>query len=102
VSDGLDFRVAVLALDRDCIAARDDSECEGVLHAHHAISQQQLRRYGLGDYARDPRVGAAVCERHHRRHHNRREPLQRAMLPRRVLNFVAEFNLAHLLERYYE
>jgi hypothetical protein len=97
----LDFKVAVLALDAGCVAESPDSECEGDLQAHHGLTQQQLRKHGLEEYLWDPRVGTAVCERHHRRHHNRREPIRLAALPMRVLTFAGTFDLMHVLERYY-
>lgn len=97
----LDFKVAVLALDAGCVAESSDSECEGDLQAHHCVTQQQLRKAGLDEYLWDPRVGAAVCERHHRRHHNRREPIRLGALPGRVRDFASKFGLMHVLERYY-
>ena len=101
-AEGLDFKVAVLALDAgSCVAASDDSECEGEVQAHHCVTQQQLRKYGLAHYRWDPCVGASVCERHHRRHHNRSEPIGLAALPMRVLTFAATFDLMFVLERYY-
>jgi hypothetical protein len=99
--ESLNFKAAVLAADGGCIAESVESPCEGVLQAHHAITAQSLRKAGLREHLTDPRVGAAVCYRHHRRHHNRAEPLKRAMLPMRVEEFAAEHGLVWLLDRYY-
>lgn len=108
MSDGsLDFRVSVLALDQGCVCSRppvegeEFSPCEGDLHAHHAVTQQQLRKAGLDSHLWDPANGAAVCKRHHRRHHNRREPIRIDALPVRVRSFADDHQLWHLLERYY-
>lgn len=96
-----DFKARVLAADGgECIAA-NWSLCEGPLQAHHAITQQQLRKAGLTDSLWDPAVGAAVCYRHHRRHHNRSEPLRRDFLPQRVLDFAAKHGLDWIIDRYY-
>lgn len=100
----LEFRVAVLALDAGCVAASPASPCEGNLQAHHAIDQQRLRALGLADYLWDPSVGMAVCERHHRRHHNRREPIPLSAIPSRVRSFAAGigFGLDEYLRRRYD
>lgn len=97
----LDFRVAVLATDGVCVAAREGSECEGDLQAHHVVTQQQLRRHGLDELLWDPDNGAAVCERHHRRHHSGREPIWRDYLPTRCLAFAERVGLVWLIDRYY-
>ncbi len=104
------FKTVVIALDQGCICGmwrgpvtRDaSSPCEGELHAHHVITQQQLRKAGLDEYLWDAANGAAVCERHHRRHHNRNEPISEMALPRRCLDFIAALDLSYLLDRYYE
>lgn len=95
-----EFRIRVLALDLGCIRCRpisyayDPSPCEGPLHAHHVITQQRLRALGRADLLWDPRVGAAVCERHHRRHHNGREPIPVADLPARCRDLGKALGLA--------
>lgn len=103
LDERLDFRVAVLALDAGvCIAAgKFGEECEGELHAHHVITQQQLRQHGLYELLWDPANGAAVCETHHRRHHNRRQPILQALLPMRCILFAARNDLTWMIERYY-
>jgi hypothetical protein len=100
-AESLDFKVAVLAVDGGCVAASEESPCDGELQAHHAITQQQLRRAGLDAYLWDPDVGAALCERHHRRHHSRREPVRLAALPERVFRFATRHGLVHVIERVY-
>ena len=103
VDEKLEFRVAVLAADGGCIAAgKFGDECEGEVQAHHVITQQQLRHYGLDELLWDPANGAAVCELHHRRHHNRRQPLLLEFLPARCLVFAAKQELGWIIERYYE
>lgn len=102
-----DFKVAVLAMDQGCIASRPPtvgetfSPCDGEVQAHHVITQQQLRKAGLDQYLWTPQNGASLCYRHHRRHHNRVEPVTIAMLPQRCRDFAAKHFLTPLLERYY-
>jgi hypothetical protein len=101
-----DFKVAVLALDQGCILADDPHAlafggCEGEVQAHHVITQQQLRGRGLEELTWDPQNGAAVCYRHHRRHHNRAEPIPVAALPERCRRFAYDHDLQWFLDRYY-
>ena len=95
------FKRVVVALDRGCIAETEGDPCEGLLHAHHVVTQQQLRDCGLFDDLWNPSVGAVVCERHHRRHHNRTQPLRMSMLPGRCLLFAHHNDLGGYLDRYY-
>ena len=95
----LQFKRAVLTLDRECIAGPE--ECEGPLRAHHVLSQQQLRHAGLADSTWLADVGACVCERHHRRHHSRVEPIPRRRLPMRCEHFAHRHGLGYILDRYY-
>ncbi len=88
-------------MDRGCVAATPMSECEGDVQAHHVITQQQLRKLGLDVLLWDPANGAAVCERHHRRHHNRREPIAKLSLPKRCRDFCVRHGLTDVLDRYY-
>lgn len=72
------------------------------LHAHHAISAQELRKHGLGPWD-DPRNGFPVSARRHERHHSRVEPLSRAELPDEVYAYVAEHpELKPYFERTYK
>lgn len=97
----LDFKVAVLAVDGGCVVHDDPAECVGRLHAHHAISQQDLRKHGLFAYLWDPTNGATACEEAHRRHHNRAEPIPYERLPQRCVDFAARHGLDYVLDRYY-
>lgn len=95
-----EFKIKVIALDQGCIMA-GFGECEGELHAHHVVTQQQLRKAGLDDRLWDPANGAATCDRHHRRHHNRREPIRESALPLRCLVFAANLDMERFIDRYY-
>jgi hypothetical protein len=68
--------------------------------AHHAISQQALRRLGLPLW--DPRLGVPVCwEPCHRRHTSRHTPIRRSQLPPEALDFAREHGLEYVIEREY-
>lgn len=102
------FKVTVLALDRGCICglgiaglASLSQPCEGELRAHHVVYQKHLRGAGLDAVLWDPANGAAVCERHHRRHHAGYEPIPQGLLPQRCLDFAVEHDLDRLLDRFY-
>lgn len=95
-----DFKIKVLAIDRGCIAA-SMSLCEGVVQAHHVIYQKHLKGAGLEDLLWDPMNGAALCYRHHRRHHGGFEPIPKALLPTRCLLFAEEHGLDYLIDRFY-
>jgi hypothetical protein len=103
-----EWKLTVHALDRDCIMADRSSRdahaadpCEGSVQAHHVITQQQLRHLGLDDQLWNPANGASLCERHHRRHHNRRQPVPWQRLPDRCRKFAHELGVSYLLDRYY-
>lgn len=102
-----DFRIAVIALDRYCIASRPPVEgelfspCDGRLQAHHVVYQKHLRDEGLDGLLWCPAAAAAVCERHHRRHHSGREKLRKDMIPARCVELIEEQDLSHYFDRYY-
>ena len=75
--------------------------CEGKVRGHHVVTRQVLRRRGLAEYLWDQRNRLALCDRHHRRHHNRIEPVPRCVLPAVVLEFAVELDLMLYVERYY-
>lgn len=93
--------------------------CEGMnVNAHHIIRQQVLKRYVaavaheqyLDDDARADLErellwalpnGLAACERAHRRHHNRIQPIPLDVLPLGALAFAARLNLSYVIEREY-
>lgn len=93
-------------------------DCDGTVHAHHVIRQQHLRSWvslkaraeqftaGEEEDLRvsvlwDVRNGLAVCERAHRRHHNRVEPIPRSvLLPANIL-FANDLQLTHRIEAEY-
>jgi hypothetical protein len=79
----------------------DPTGCQGPLQLHHAIKQQTLRKHGHHDLLYDHRNLITVCERHHRRHHNRTQPIPYAALPAAAIYFAHEIALHYQLERYY-
>lgn len=98
VDPRLAFKRAVLDRDAGCVVYH---HCEGEFHAHHVVTQQHLRKRGLGDWAWDRRIGVTLCERAHRRHHSGRERISIDVLPTEVVKFVESLGLDWYLERYY-
>lgn len=47
----------------------------GNLQAHHLVKQQRLRKAGRHALILDERMGLCLCEWHHQRHENRRQPV---------------------------
>ena len=93
-------------------------ECEGQLAGHHWLYEQHIRRYVEGqahelalDRATEAQMmvdliwaqqnGGGLCERAHRRHHNRVEPITFNLIPQRALFFAASLGLGHRLEAAY-
>lgn len=97
----LAFKAKVLALDTACVVHPFQTDCEGVLEAHHVITQQQLRKAGRLDLLWDPRNGATVCELAHRRHTRAIQRIPLRLLPDRCVRFAAEYGFSRLLNRYY-
>jgi len=97
----LDFKVAVLATDGRCMAHDDPADCDGDFHAHHVVTQGQLRRAGRDDLRWDPRNGICVCELAHRRHHRAIQRIQFDRLPARCVEFARENGFLHVLDRFY-
>ena len=97
----LAFKVAVLSTDGRCIVHDDPADCDGPLQAHHTITQQQLRRAGRSDLAWDPRNGATVCEKAHRRHTLAVERIPLDRLPARCVAFANEHGFDHVLRKVY-
>lgn len=59
-------------------------------HAHHIVSQQQLRKQGLSPWG-DARNGVLVTARRHERHHARVEPIHRSELPDEIYAFLTDY-----------
>lgn len=97
----LDFKVSVLAADGRCLVHDDPADCDGDFHAHHVVTQQQLRRAGREDLAWHPANGMTVCELAHRRHHRgiQRIPLDR--VPLRAIAFARGHGFEAVLNRFY-
>lgn len=94
----LAWKRAVLDRDAACVVHH---ECEGELQAHHVVTQQHLRKRGLGEWAWDRRIGVTVCELAHCRHHSARERIHVDVLPAEVVKYVESLGLGWYLERYY-
>lgn len=92
------FKRDVLDRDAACIVPHS---CQGDLQAHHVVTQQHLRKRGLGGWAWDRRMGVTVCELAHRRHHSARERIPFDCLPNEVVGFVTKLVGQDYLERYY-
>lgn len=93
-------------------------ECEGQLAGHHWLYEQFIRRY-VSAYAHEHALafkdedqmmleliwaqanGGGLCERAHRRHHNRTEPITLDLVPLRAITFAASLGLGHRLEASY-
>lgn len=89
-----------------------------VVRAHHVVRQQLVRRRVaelahtetltaaesaalLERWLWDVRNGLGVCEGAHRRHHSRRAPIGRWLLPAAVFEFADELGLGYVLDREY-
>lgn len=86
-----------------------------VTQGHHVLEQKHIRGYvrGLRHLAAvdralllqrllwDARGGVGVCCDHHRRHHNRTEPIPAACVPQGAYVYAAELGLTRILERMY-
>lgn len=88
----------------------DDGHHEGVLEAHHVITQQQIRRRWqwdvtdaeLAEILWNPDNGMVVCARHHHRHTTARRRLPISAVPFTALTFAAAYELARHLDLYRE
>lgn len=61
------------------------------VHGHHGVSQQELRKAGLGEAERwDLRNLVPLSEGAHRRHHSRFRPVSLSELPASVFEFADE------------
>lgn len=98
VDEKLAWKRAVVSRDAACVVYH---HCEGELQAHHVITQQHLRKRGLGNVLWDRRIGVTVCEKAHRRHTLAIERIPRDCLPVEVETFVQSLELGWMLERYY-
>lgn len=97
----LQFKIKVHALDGRCVVHEFATDCEGDFHAHHVISQQQLRHAGRDDLMWDWRNGATVCDLAHRRHHRAIQRIPMVKLPPRCIAFAAEHGFTDILNRFY-
>jgi hypothetical protein len=94
-----DFKLAVLALDGRCLVHDDLGDCQGPLHAHHAVPRRILKERGLPQWL--PESGFAACQRGHFNHHSRSKPISLARVPERCVRFAQENGLEDLLARFY-
>lgn len=71
--------------------------------AHHPLTQQQLKRNGLGALVKDPRFACLVARRPHERHHSRHEPIPLERLPARCVEAIDALGpwAQDLLRRYH-
>lgn len=102
--EGAAFRAAIFGLSCVvCGSTAGEARRAGTRHqAHHAISQQRLRKLGLDDWLWDPRLAVCVCEEPcHRRHTSARSRIRRMDLPPAVFDFASEHGIFHVIEREY-
>lgn len=71
------------------------------MRGHHVIAKSTLRARGLVEYLWDRRNRMALCDRHHRRHHNRREPVPVELVSNDNWEFARIVGLDYLIDRYY-
>lgn len=96
------FKRKVLALDGGrCLVHEYETDCEGVLEAHHVVTQQYLRASGRHDLLWDPRNGMTVCNRAHSRHTAAVERIPLAKLPPRCYDFAMAHGFERILSRHY-
>lgn len=69
------------------------------LQAHHAVTQQRLRRLGLNHLLWDPRNAVPLCASDHARHTSRHAPVAFERLPARTVQFATENGLLDALLR---
>jgi hypothetical protein len=84
-----------------CAVHDDPADCDGVLQAHHVITQGHLRKHGLEGALWDVRNGLCCCEGAHRRHTLAVERIRRDRLPAETVGFAEEHGLGWKLDRYY-
>ena len=80
-------------------AMRGRGGCDGRLDAHHLIRQQVLRRKAPEEARMDPRVGVALCDRHHTLVTRAMVRLRRDEVPAQAWAFAAQYDLRDELER---
>jgi len=83
------------------VCPAEGGECCGPVTGHHIISQQQLKRQGLGQFLWDRRNRLDVCWRRHEQHEKAVKRIPRRILPDQALAFADELGLTRLIERYY-
>jgi hypothetical protein len=94
------FKVTVCG--EPCIGRLIDGHvCDGPLQAMHVVPKQTLKRRGLRHLVWDPLNGIAGCYRIHRRHDNKTELIDRALLPARCIEWAREHGLMDALERHW-
>jgi 5-methylcytosine-specific restriction endonuclease McrA len=106
---GLDDQERAAAAAWRALVARGCEVCRrrgrvcpgGRLQVHHVIYAKHLAKRGLKHLRWDPRNALVCCEDSHRRHHNRREPIERRVLRVENMIFATENGLDDLLDRFY-
>jgi hypothetical protein len=68
------------------------------IDAHHVISQDKLKRWGLHARLWDARNGIALCRLHHARHELAYQRVPRRLLPRAAWQFAAEIGAEFVLD----
>lgn len=93
-----DFHAAVMKQGALC-AMRARGGCSGHVDAHHLIRQQVLRRKAPDEARMDPRIGVALCYRHHSLVTAAAARLRRDEVPAQAWAFAADYGLRDELER---
>lgn len=111
------FKRRGVALGCRVCPARGET-CEGTVQAHHLVRAQVIRRHVRtvafqADLSKDETAdlmrelmwasvnSLGVCERAHRRHHNRTEPIAFSLVPLAAVVWATKHGLAYAIEREY-
>jgi hypothetical protein len=106
IAESLAWHMEVMRQTGDILTAGDTYPL--VLHAHHIIPQQTLRRRAReigvreGELLWDARNGVPMSPRRHERHHTGLEPLRWDELPERRRYYAQMFAVSYGLEPWLE
>lgn len=97
---GIAWKLAVLERDQGCVYHHNPVYCAEGWHAHHVVTQQELRRTHP-EILWHPLSGVGLCGKAHRRHHSGYEPVPYDLLPLTVVDFLGGLGYSGYLIRHY-